>query len=173
MFTTEANWSQSLCNVNSSVLLWGLCVLWLAWISLDHGVTSWGAHLQQLMCIVSDLLSFFFEKTAWITLHYTCALCILPKHFVASPSWKASLWLLTGFTGLLSAETRFSRWKCGNWFKKTHPFLIPISMAHEARTSWPAPSVSLQPIGFDGARPSTSVPLGSEKGHNTFVTSIH
>lgn len=62
MFTTEANWSQSLCNVNSSVLLWGLCVLWLAWISLDHGVTSWGAHLQQLMCIVSDLLSFFFEK---------------------------------------------------------------------------------------------------------------
>lgn len=62
MFTTEANWSQSLCNVNSSVLLWGLCVLWLAWISLDHGVTSWGAHLQQLMCIVSDLLSLFFEK---------------------------------------------------------------------------------------------------------------
>ena len=33
----------------------------------------------------------------------------------------------------------------------------------EARTSWPAPSASLQPIGFDGARPSTSVPLGSAR----------
>lgn len=51
-----------------------------------------------------------------ITTHVPCAFC--PN--ILWHRWKASLWLLTGFTGLLSAETRFSQWKCGFLFFKKH-----------------------------------------------------
>ena len=69
--------------------------------------------------IVSDLLSLFFEFKKLLGNYTcatrTCALCILTQTFCRAffRDWKASLWLLTGFTGLLSAETR--KLAIGNW----------------------------------------------------------